>query len=237
MKLPLRCLRGTYILLLSFFACSYLFSGDALCHEPLFVEGARTMWKGGLMLEFSWEHEKMKKENGFEFLKNNSFELETIYGITPNISVRANLNAGNSEINPILGTRIRFFRFDGFGLQESLSLNFAVSSKGSRGGISFASEGRRFYLFSFFSGELPHSFQKLEIPFGLAFGIRPYLAEYDQPDLVILTEFLRTESAFFGFSVFPSIKNFALQGGILFEADNPNFWIFKINLHIHLNLF
>lgn len=164
-------------------------------HEPLFGLGPHTIYQYGYALETEFEQSDAGLLN----------RLELLYGITADWAVTASLpyayTGNNRGVNKIvLRTKYRFFRHDKIGASKQLAVHAGISLpiqnlKGSKSvfaGLSYGYESRRHY---FFSG-IRYRFNGWErtlkrgniILTDVAYGIRPWLLEYLQPDPVFLLE-------------------------------------------------
>ena len=220
----------------SFFYTSFFifsFSLISFAHEPIFGVGARTIWKGGFGFEIGAEFEG--KDGGVIEDGTRTVEIESIYGITPDISVRGIAEYDFNQFVVGASGRFRFLRYDGEGFQDSGSLNLSISQKAIGGGVSYAHESRRFYFFSFSSAKLgirkPSS---IKIDFGGAFGLRPVLTEYYLPDVVLFLEILYREGMpFGGFSLFATFRNYAIKGGWI-KGFSSGSALIKISFDLHI---
>ena len=213
------------LLLIYFPFFIFTFHSSSFAHEPIFGTGARTIWKGGFGFEVGAEFEQKKR----------GLEIESIYGITPDISVRGIVEYDFQRFVAGVSGRFRFLRYDGRGFQDSGSMNLFVSQNSMGGGLSYAHESRRFYFFSFSSAKLSMSkLSSIRIDFGGAFGLRPILTEYYLPDVVLFLEVLyRGGLPFGGFSVFATFRNYAIKGGWI-KGLSSNSDLFKISFDLHI---
>jgi len=225
----------------------FRFSG---AHEPLFGLGPHTIGK------YAWAVESEFEKQGDEL--SNSIEI--LYGITPNVAITLAtpylFESGEREGglgNITLRGKYRFIRLDSPGASTAFAFHGGVRIRRSPlvtgpapnffVGISFGHESRRHYAFADFRWIQRNSTDNIQ-PGGIAnleaaYGIRPWLLEYKQPDLVLLVEFL---GEFIGknqlngnvipgsggqrFSVAPgflfSIRNVMLKGGIKIPVQQSN---------------
>ena len=175
-------------------------------HEPLFGVGPHTIYKNGLGLET-----EIELEDGGISLHN-----EAIYGVTTDLAVTAvvpwvrqedgdSTSSGLGDIS--LRAKWRFFRHDGPGTQDALALVFgaklptgddqAVMPLGTGstdffGGVAAGRESRRWYYFGDVRYRVNTEANGVKrgnaFFYDAAWGIRPVLARYEQPDLVLLVE-------------------------------------------------
>lgn len=214
------------------FSC-FVFPSLSRAHEPIFGVGARTIWKGGFGFEIGAEF----KGGDGRIIEDGTrtIEIESIYGITPDISVRSTAEYDFNQFIVGASGRFRFLRYDGKGFQDSGSLNLFISQASAGGGVSYAHESRRFYFFSFSSAKLSiREPSPIKIDFGGAFGLRPILTEYHLPDVVFFLEILYREGIpFGGFSLFATFRNYAIKGGWI-KGIYSGSALFKISFDLHI---
>ncbi len=221
----------------------------AYAHEPLFGIGPHTLYQNGLGLE---------SQIGFED-GGMSLDNEIFYGITTDLAVTVvapwlrkkeggRTSSGLGDIS--LRTKWRFFRRDAPGMQDALALIFGAKlptgdeqsamplGSGSTdffGGIAAARESRRWYYFGDLRYRVNTEANGLKrgnvLFYDAAWGIRPVLAQYKQPDLVLLVEangkvvgkvqrddISNPDSGGHLFSISPgflfSVRNLMLKGGV-----------------------
>jgi hypothetical protein len=163
-------------------------------HEPLFGLGPHTMYEGGIAIESELETSDGNPVNQFELL----------YGITPDWAITLaqpyRIKAGDFG-RTTLRTKFRFFRNDMKGASQQAAIHAGISFPESDGlidvadyfgGLSFGYESRRHYFFASALYRLNNSIGNLErgniLRYDIAYGIRPWLLEYLQPDPVFLIE-------------------------------------------------
>jgi len=192
-------------------------------HEPLFGLGPHTMYKYGIALETEFER--------FDSVWFNQTEI--LYGLTADWAVTAAvvnpLQGQNSFSSLSLRTKYRFYRKDRRGASNQAAIHAGVFFPNTDKfttdyfiGLSYGYESRRHYFFSGLryriNGTLPNVSRA-----DLAYGIRPWLLEYMQPDPVFLLElngWLRGNA-----DALPSVTTFllSLSPGLLFSYRNVMF--------------
>jgi hypothetical protein len=218
-------------------------------HEPLFGVGPHTVYQHGLGLE-----------SEIEFADESiSLHNEVLYGLTTNLAMTVvapwiwqeqgdRASSGLGDIS--LRAKWRFLRRDSPGMQDALALIFGAKlptgdeqralplGSGSTdlfGGIAAGRESRRWYYFGDLRYRVDSKANGLKrgnvFSYDAAWGIRPVLAPYEQPDLVLLLEangkvvakverddMPNPNSGGHLFSISPgfllSIRNVMLKGGI-----------------------
>ena len=191
---------------------------SAFAHEPIFGVGPRTIWSEGIGLGFELENLNIPQ----------ALQLKVIYGITEDLSFVSFTRPSGIR----LGLKYRFWKKDGRGVQDSAAIYSLVgfpefSHLRGIAGLSAGRESRRIYIF----GGVLTAFPPVSVFLNGAFGLRPYLAEYHEPDFVALFEVLSdTNSIWLGPSVFITWRNFALRGGALFGKST----LTSVSLEIHL---
>jgi len=163
-------------------------------HEPLFGLGPHTIYKYGYALESELE----KSAEGW------TNHLELLYGLTPDWAITATLplqlENNHTVGNVSLRTKYRFYRQDLTGASKQAALHagvFLPSQKAVNAtdffvGLSYGYESRRHYFFSGLRYRFNGNTKRFKRPdkwlFDVAYGIRPWLLEYLQPDPVFLLE-------------------------------------------------
>ena len=187
--------------------------GPAAAHEPVFGVGPETIYRGGIGVELGFDFDDLGEEGQDRILSS-----ELIYGLTPDLSLTLELptllhrrrgsrsSAGVGDV--LLRGKYRFWNRNRLGSSDRAAWLFGVRfptgaqqrrpALGSGGldlltGISVAHESRRWYGFGTLRTVLRTRHQGLDrgeqILFDVAGGLRPWLTEYTEPDLVVLLEF------------------------------------------------
>ena len=172
--------------------------GPVLNHEPVFGVGPHTTWRGGWGLELELESE------GGELV----VPVELLYGVTEELTVTAVLPfrdpLGNGSLGSV-GFRAKWRLATSFseGRMDALAVIGGVTVPRSVGGISTGGpvvltgvaagrESRRWYYFAGARAAFQLPDEGLNpgdlVLLNLAWGIRPWLTEFDAPDLVLLVE-------------------------------------------------
>lgn len=177
---------------------------SAPAHEPLFGLGPHTIYQHGYALESQLE----KGDGGW------ANHLELIYGITPDLAVTlaapylfasGGVTAGFGDLT--FRGKWRFFRHDMPGASNQAAIHLGVKtatgdfqsgrSSGTTdyfGGFSFGHESRRNYYFANALFRMNGEYRGVKrgnlLSLNAAYGIRPWLLEYLQPDPVFLLEFI-----------------------------------------------
>ena len=183
-------------------AGSTVFPGSAgvqLRHEPVFGVGPHTTWRGG------WGVEIEVERHGSETV----VPVEVMYGVTEKLTVTATLPWEASSADGGLGevglrAKWRFATRFAPGLSDAVALIGGVTiprnraggaRKGGPGimaGLAAGRESRRWYYFAGARGTLRVSRDGYDpgdhLALNMAWGIRPRLTAFDEPDLVILVE-------------------------------------------------
>ena len=171
------------------------YSIQSYAHEPLFGLGPHTIYKYGYALETEFE-------KGSEGWAN---QLELIYGITADwavtVSVPYLFYPGKQGMgNVTIRSKFRFFRNDLPGASKQAALHGGTALPSVNGtdatdfflGLSYGYESRRHYFFSGMRYRFNGAEGKLKrgniLLLDAAYGIRPWLLEYLQPDPVFLLE-------------------------------------------------
>ncbi len=160
-----------------------------MAHEPLFGLGPHTMYKYGFALESEFEQ--------FDGAWYNTSEL--LYGITADwaitLAAAYPLETGTTPTIWALRTKYRFYREDmpGASKQAALHGGIFLSPDGAQNrydyflGLSYGYESRRHYFFSGLRYRVNNNIGNIARA-DIAYGIRPWLLEYLQPDPVFLIE-------------------------------------------------
>ncbi len=184
-----------------FLSVLWLFATNAEAHEPVFGLGPHTLYQYG----YAFSSEFERGDQGWVH------QFETIYGVTPDLSVTAVLPyvLGTQQQSgwgdAVLRMKYRFYRFDMRGASRQAAVHAGVKlptgneaagvGSGFRTvfvGLSYGYESRRHYFFagaryringkrdSFKAGNV--------LAYNIAYGIRPWKLEYNQPDPVFILE-------------------------------------------------
>ncbi len=184
-----------------------LISVPALAHDPIFGLGPHVLFKGGV--EIAPEVQTIKSGNK----EKTKLALELTYGLTgdwaagidiPYIDKSNKDKSASGQGDLSVFTKYRFWRDDGPGLQQSMSLALkletntgdkAVSSGTTNGilGLAYGYEGRRWYRWSAlrykFNGENDEGLrQGNKLLFDLVGGLRMKRTGYLEPDTVWILE-------------------------------------------------
>ena len=178
--------------------------GFGLAHEPIFGLGPHTVGKYGWAIENELEREADQWTD----------RLELLYGLTADAALTISLpyylssphgSAGPGDV--VLRGKYRFFRRDFRGGSRAFAFHLGIKlASGNRNegrgtgsvdgfaGLSFGLETRRHYSFAAVRYRLngPTGTLNRGEQFNLeaAYGMRPWLLAYHQPDLVVLLEVL-----------------------------------------------
>jgi len=168
-------------------------------HEPIFGVGPHTTWRGGWGLEV-----EIVETGGDRMLP-----VELMYGVTEELTTTLVLPFGGGPAGASLGevglrakwrfaTRFTRGQMDALALVGGLTFpRSSVSTVPVGGpnvtlGLAAGRESRRWYYFAGVRGVMRlegDGLNRGESVLGnLAWGIRPWLSEYDKPDLVLLLE-------------------------------------------------
>ncbi len=224
-------------------------------HEPLFGLGPHTIG------QYSWAVESEMEKEGSQLAN----QIELLYGVFPDLAVtivvpyileNEQQNSGLGAI--VLRGKYRFWRRDQRGSSTALALHagmrlrrsslVAVSAPQAFLGLSFGYESRRHYAFADIRGNFYENNENLPfVFFEAAYGIRPWLLEYKQPDLVVLVEILQAfrQTPFTSgtnvsqLSIAPgflfSVRNIMLKGGIKLPLKPSSLEkIFILGIEIHM---
>lgn len=190
----------------------FLVPGLALAHEPIFGLGAHTLYKGGYGIEVEVESERAG-DNREDILAYN-----LSYGVTPDFTIglvvpqfieKEEGNASSSGIGDLsLRAKYRFIRIDEPGSTTGVALNLAsklpsgdetkapplgTGSADFLAGLAMSRESLRHYSFgdiTYLMKTEANSVRLGNVLFlDIAYGIRPWRAEYLRPDLVLVVEF------------------------------------------------
>lgn len=180
---------------------------SAYAHDPVFGLGPHVLFKGGL--EIAPEIHSSKSGNN----KKTEMALELTYGITGDWAAGIKLpynyklsdssnTRGQGDIS--LFTKYRFWRDDGPGVQESMSLAVKIKTDSAESnlgtgttdniiGLSYGYEARKWYRWAAlryrFNNENDEGFGRgNKLLFDLVGGIRLKKTGYREPDLVWLIE-------------------------------------------------
>ena len=180
-------------------------------HEPLFGLGPHTLYQGGVGVETAWEQEEAGEAT------TSALHYEVLYGITPNLSATLVVpqvvaqEAGPNQSSGLgdVGLRLkhRFWRWDRPGTQDAaawvVGVQLPTGDENARPALGLgqpsyllaatvAHEGRRHYGFADVRWKILPEDEGLDrgdrLTLDLAYGIRPWLREYLEPDLVLLVE-------------------------------------------------
>ena len=174
-------------------------------HEPIFGVGPHTVFAGGMAVEVEGELSEDEIANVYELA----------YGVTPDLTVTGQLplvyraaGAGRFGVGDAsLRVKWRFLRRDSPGAQDQLAvvagvklptgpsageLPLGTGSTDWMGALTYGHEGRRWYGWAdvryLFATEGAGVDRGDVFFYDAAFGVRPWLLWYDQPDLVVLAE-------------------------------------------------
>ncbi len=190
-----------------------LAAAPAGAHEPVFGVGPETIYRGGVGLELAFELDELGEEG-----HDRTLTTELLYGLTPDFSLTLELptllhrrrasGSGSGLGDVLLRGKYRFWNRNRLGSSDRaawlLGVRFPTGAHhrradpGSGGfdlltGVSVAHESRRWYGFGTLRTVLRTQHQGLDrgerLLFDLAGGVRPWLTEYTEPDLVMLLEF------------------------------------------------
>lgn len=173
-------------------------SSAVSAHEPLFGLGPHTIYEAGFAIETEFEKSDGKLVNQFELL----------YGFTPDWAVTIALPYHFAEDNTTAGlgrttlrSKFRFYRDDMKGASKQAAIHAGIQLPTGKNtidatdffaGLSFGFESRRHYFFIsslFRYNSAVGNLQRGHVfKYNVAYGIRPWLLEYLQPDPVFLIE-------------------------------------------------
>lgn len=207
MRLFLVILNQKAIAAVTLLLCSALSSQAIWAHDPVFGLGPHVLFKGGIEIA---PEVSLKKAGSNEAAE---LGLELTYGITgdwaagvkvPYVDNSTINNSAKGQGDLTLFTKYRFWRKDGPGVQESLSLaaqlktdtgdkNISTNTTDSIVGLAYGYEGRKWYRWSAlryrFNNKNSVGLQRgNKILFDLVGGIRPKQTGYKEPDTVWLLE-------------------------------------------------
>ncbi len=172
---------------------TFLLIASLTAHEPLFGLGPHTIYEAGYAMESELESHEGTLMNHFELL----------YGINPDWAVTLALpyNFETSDIGRVvLRSKFRFYREDikGASRQAALHAGAVLPQEGAINvtdyfaGLSVGYESRRYYFFASLRYRYNNATSSLErgnvFKYDIAYGIRPWLLHYLQPDPVFLVE-------------------------------------------------
>jgi hypothetical protein len=183
----------------------------AFAHEPVFSLGPETIYKDGVGVETEVEYEK--SGSGREV----NLHEEIIYGLREDLSLTMKMplildkkeasSASSGFGDLVLRGKYRFYKKDYFGAQDKASLiggikfptgdedekpSLGTGSFGYLVGLTAGHESLKWYYFGTVrywintEGGLREKGDKFL--YDVAFGLRPILREYYEPDLVLLIE-------------------------------------------------
>ncbi|KAA3616806.1 MAG: hypothetical protein DWQ03_01450 [Calditrichaeota bacterium] len=173
-------------------------SGALFAHEPLFGLGPHTIYEAGYAIETEFEKSDDELVN----------QLELLYGFTPDWAVTialpyqfTNDNKNGSLGRLTLRSKFRFYRDDMKGASKQAAIHAGIQLPTGKNsidatdffaGLSFGYESRRHYFFTSARFRYNRPIDNLErghvFKYDVAYGIRPWLLEYLQPDPVFLIE-------------------------------------------------
>ncbi len=248
-------------------ACTLFLLSPTQAHEPLFGLGPHTVGKYSWAVESEFEREATDLTN----------TIEILYGLTPDFAVTLvtpylfeNETRGAGLGNVTLRGKYRFIRLDKPGASTAFALHGGARIRQSNRvspaaprffmGLSFGYESRRHYAFAdvrWVNRGKDGNFQPgNSVHLEAAYGIRPWLLEYKQPDLVVLIEFLGelvgknqvngivvSQSGGQRFSIAPgflfSIRNVMFKGGVKIPVQNSQYVIredptYVLGVEIHM---
>lgn len=201
----------TFIIITLVHSCLFLLPELILAHEPIFGRGAHTLYQGGYGLELEWEGEKAGDD------EESAFEYHIAYGVTPDFTISLvvpqflDKKEGPSSSSGVgdlsIGGKYRFIRIDKPGATTGVAVNFGVklpsgdetrtppTGSGSADyllGLALSYESLRHYFFTDFRYRMnteANDVRKGNVFFyDIAYGIRPWRADYLKPDLVFVVE-------------------------------------------------
>lgn len=229
-------------------------SSPLFAHEPLFGVGPHTMYKGGIGIEIEGE---LSEDESI-----NNYEIE--YGVTPDLTTTLKvpvvyIHEGKKHYSGIgdisFRFKWRFIRKDAPGASDGIALVGGIKlPTGTSGGseptgtgstdflaaITYGHESRRWYWWTdmrYLITTEGAGINRGDIFFyDAAFGVRPWLLSYEQPDLVILMEVNGKHTGksrrgnvilsntggdiiSIGPAILFSYRNYMLKGGIAFPAE------------------
>ena len=183
-----------------------LSSGEVGAHEPGFGIGPHTMYRGGVGVELGFEFEG----------RALAYVNELAYGITEDLTVTAALPFRDVTVggtsrqglgDAMLRIKWRFLRSDLRGATNQVALVAGARLPTARTGgsiplgsgttdfllaLAYGHEGRRWYWWGDVRYLLINSREGIDrgdtVFLDAAFGVRPWLLTYKQPDLVLLAE-------------------------------------------------
>ena len=200
---------------ISYGLCSFclilLFFEDVFAHEPIFGLGAHTLYQGGYGVEVEWAGDKAGDE------KESALEYHISYGVTPDFTVAlvvphfVEKEEGGEDSSGIgdlsLRAKYRFLRVDKPGSTTGVALNLGLklpsgdetdtppTGTGSADylfGLAYSYESLRHYFFTDFRYRMSRSANDIRkgnvFFYDIAYGIRPWRADYLKPDLVLVVE-------------------------------------------------
>lgn len=187
--------------------CSSLFSPLALAHDPVFGLGPHVLFKDGL--EIAPEIHQSKNGNK----RDTELGAEITYGLTgdwaagieaPYVSQSDGSQSERGQGDLRIFTKYRFWRKDGPGLQQSMSLalklktdtasnNLGTGTTDSILGLTYGYEGRKWYRWAAaryrFNNTNDAGLKRGNtLLLDLVAGIRPHQSGYMEPDTVWLIE-------------------------------------------------
>ncbi len=168
---------------------------SGMAHEPLFGLGPHTIYKYGYALETEFE-------KGAEGWQN---QLALLYGLTADWAITISFpylfeNPISGIGNIMFRTKYRFYRKDlrDASKQAAIHSGLFLPSQNATNttdffmGVSYGYESRRHYFFSGIRYRFNGTVQNIDrgdvFILDVAYGIRPWLLEYLQPDPVFLLE-------------------------------------------------
>lgn len=200
-------LRSAIILTIVTFIPTY----PAFAHEPVFSLGPETIYKGGVGIETEIEYEKSDSN------REVNLHEEIIYGLREDLSLTAKLpfildkketDSTSSGFGDFaLRGKFRFYKKDYFGAQDKAAFIGGIKfptgdedEKPSLGtgsfdyllGLTAGHESLKWYYFGtvryWINAENGTTEKGDKFLYDIAFGLRPVLKEYYEPDLVLLLE-------------------------------------------------
>lgn len=179
---------------------------SASAHEPIFGVGPHTLFENGVAAEVEGEFSGDEVAQVYEFA----------YGITPDLTATAQLplvyrfEEGSDRFglgDASLRLKWRFLRFDSPRAQDAVAvvagvklptgpsggdLPLGTGSTDVVGALTYGHEGRRWYWWAdvrYAMTTVGDGINRGDVFFyDAAFGVRPWLLRYDEPDLVVLAE-------------------------------------------------
>lgn len=175
-------------------------------HEPLFGLGPHTLY------QYGWAVESEFAKEGRAW----AYHMEFLYGVTPDLAVTLGLpvvfpaeGKGSGIGDIIFRGKYRFYRNDALNQSDQAAFHAGIKLPSGdqfqdRGtgttdvflALSFGHESRRHYYWGSvvyqINGKKDNLHRSNIFETSVAYGIRPWLNEYHQPDSVLLIELTRT---------------------------------------------